>query len=216
MICEGVALRPIYFIFPVGCFLRMADRVLKRQLVFWNELFAGAVVRKQAPALSKTKDNFSHEIRRELCPCERAGAKFLFSKIKEHVNTNDIIYCCCAWFQQRNKRKNMIEQAIVYARFQGLSQQTMMAIYDIANDALLGLFDGEKILPVANTEYKAASSLLAHIDKQIADMYHSRRNLTRGESRPIVKNTSVGTVTKNAKKTTLKVGKCFISVSTID
>jgi len=95
-----------------------------------------------------------------------------------------------------------------YEKYPGVSAQTMYAIYDMANEALETPY-GEKMLQVANTEYRAASGLLSHIGgKQIP------RTFTRGESRPI-KNEQNGQ-TRWAKKTTLNVGKCLVSISTID
>ena len=96
-----------------------------------------------------------------------------------------------------------------YEKYPGVSRETMYAIYDMANEALETPYGGEKILTVANTEYKAASSLLSHIGgKQVP------RTFTRGESRPI-RNEQNGQ-TRWAKKTTLNIGKCIVSISTID
>ena len=106
---------------------------------------------------------------------------------------------------------------IEYERFPGVSFQTAHTIYEMAADALSKRFEGEKLLPVANTEYKAASALLAHIDGRISTLYQERRDYTRGESRAIETKTESGeTIRKTAKKTSLKVGSCLVSVVTID
>lgn len=104
-----------------------------------------------------------------------------------------------------------------YERFQGLSFQTAHTIYEIASDALSMRFNGEKVLPVANTEYKAACALLAHIDSKISVLYQRSRSYTKGESRAIQAKADSGeTIRKTAKKTSLKIGSCLVSVTTID
>ncbi len=127
------------------------------------------------------------------------------SKQQKNDNTRNFISRRLGWFQPGTKRKDMMD----YEKYPGVSQQTMFALYDIANEALEKPYSGEKVLPVANTEYKAASSLLSHIGSK-----QTPRTFTRGETRPI-KDEETGR-TMYAKKTTLAVGKCLVTISTID